>query len=203
MMIERKMSDNEEVRDTQWESALAGENSSETSLSDRLLGKVVRDTMLEAAEQLMPSEEISKRAWMRIEARARDRGFFNEKYRLLRWFSLDKFQVRVAFAMTTTFVFLGLIIIFQIRDQSDIVVLAMRGEAQIVIVSDANAEMPALVSEIRGLKLHPNIEKLDDGILVEIPWDPNKDTEAWLRQKGFKVSKDGKLRLFLKSSASK
>lgn len=195
------MSENEDATATQWETTLAGENSSSTSLSDRLLAKMTRDAMLEIGEQLTPSDEMSKRAWMNIEEKARSRGLFNEKQGLLRWFRLDKFQVRVAFAMMATFVLFVWFTIFQVRDQNDIVVLAMRGESQIVIVSDANAEVPELVSEIRGLKLSPNIEKLEGGTLVETPWVINEDTEKWLKQKGFKVSKDGKLRLFLKSSA--
>lgn len=187
----------EPQRDTQWESAMTGETLPEESADLRLLADATRQALLETGDSLTPSDETTRRAWQQLEQKAQARGLFNERFRWLEWMLLPR---RLAFALSVTLAIGAALFWWTARyGDSGLIIVAMRGEATVVTVSDADAEIPALVRELRALNLSPEVTRLADGTRVDVVWPspPSPQATAWLTEKGFRLSADGKLHLYL------
>lgn len=184
-------------RESPWESALKDESLADTPAKIRLLAAAAKQAMLETADRHTPSDQATQHAWQALEREAEARGLFDERYSWLEWFLAPR---RLAFAMVLALA-AGTGIIWHEAQQSDsgITIVAMRGDATVLTVSDADAETPELVRELRALKLSPELSRTEDGTRIDVAWPvpPSPQASAWLTEKGFHLSADGKLHLYL------
>lgn len=184
-------------RNSQWEDAMRGESPPDGDADLRLLAEATRQALLDTGDSLSPSDETTRRAWQRLEQQAQAQGMFDERYRWLDgWLQPRRLALSLSLTLAVGAAFLWWTAQY---GDSGIVIVAMRGDATVITVSDADAETPVLARELLALNLSPEITRVADGTRIDVVWpaQPSAEASAWLAEKGFHLSADGKLHLYL------
>jgi len=187
----------EEERDSRWQAALADSTPADAPAELKLLADAARQALRNNADRLTPSAQTTQIAWDRLRRQIEAKGLCDERRHWLGSI-LSPRCLALAFSLVLA-AGIGTVWWAMQRQDSGIVVVAMRGEATVIAVADADTETPALVAQMRALNLAPEVTRQADGTRVDLPWPvpPSDPARAWLLKNDLHLSPDGKLHLYL------